>query len=58
MSITLKAQLGLIASDCVEIKGLQKLDGKYYIEKITHSIGSRLQNDPGDAAGWRNGSPP
>lgn len=40
MSITLKAQLGLIASDCVEIKGLQKLDGKYYIEKITHSIGS------------------
>ena len=40
MSITLKAQLGLIASDCVEIKGLQRLDGKYYIEKITHSIGS------------------
>lgn len=40
MNITLKAQLGLIASDCVEIRGLQRLDGKYYIEKITHSIGS------------------
>lgn len=40
MTLTIKAVPGLIASDCVEIKGLQKLDGKYYIEKITHSIGS------------------
>lgn len=40
MSITLKASLGLIASDCVEIVGLGKLSGKYYIEQIVHNIGS------------------
>ena len=40
MSITMKARPGLIASDCIQIQGLKKLDGKYYIEKITHSIGS------------------
>lgn len=39
MSATIKAVPGLIASDCVEIKGLGKIDGKYYIEKITHNIG-------------------
>ena len=40
MSITLKAALGLIATDCVEIVGLGKLSGKYYIEQIVHSLGS------------------
>lgn len=40
MTITLKAALGLIATDCVEIRGLGKLSGKYYIEKIAHNIGS------------------
>lgn len=40
MSITMMARPGLIASDCVEIRGLRRLDGKYYIEQITHSIGS------------------
>lgn len=41
MSITLSLAIpGLIASDCIEIRGLKKLDGKYYIEQITHSLGS------------------
>ena len=40
MSITMKAIPGLIASDCIQIQGLKRLDGKYYIEKITHSVGS------------------
>ncbi len=40
MSINLMARPGLIASDCVQISGLQKLDGKYYIKSIRHSVGS------------------
>lgn len=40
MNITLKAVMGLIASDCIEIRGLGKLSGKYYIEKVTHNVGS------------------
>lgn len=39
MRLTMMARPGLIASDCVEIRGLQRLDGKYYIEQITHSLG-------------------
>lgn len=40
MSISMMARPGLIASDLVEIKGLKKLDGVYYIEQITHTVGS------------------
>lgn len=40
MSITMMARPGLIATDCVQISGLKKLDGKYYIQSIRHSIGS------------------
>lgn len=40
MSITMMARPGLIASDCVEIRGLGKLSGKFYVEKIDHDIGS------------------
>ena len=40
MSIQMRARPGLIASDCVEITGLGRLSGKYYIDKITHSLGS------------------
>lgn len=41
MSITLTlARLGLVATDCVEITGLGRLSGKYYIDQITHSLGS------------------
>lgn len=39
MKISLKAIPGLIASDCVEIRGLGKLSGKYFIEEISHSVG-------------------
>lgn len=39
MTITMMARPGLIASDCVEIRGLKRLDGKYYIVQITHSLG-------------------
>ena len=41
MSLTMMARPGLIASDCVEIRGLERLDGKYYIVQITHSLGSK-----------------
>lgn len=40
MSVRLKAAQGLIATDCIEIAGLGKLSGKYYIEQVTHNIGS------------------
>lgn len=40
MSITMMARPGLIATDCVYIRGLGCLNGKYYIESIKHSIGS------------------
>lgn len=40
MSITMMARPGLIASDCVEIRGLGKLSGKFYVEKIDHDIGN------------------
>jgi len=40
MSISMMARPGLIASDCIMIAGLQRLDGKYYIDQITHSVGS------------------
>lgn len=39
MSISMMARPGLIASDLVEIKGLKKLDGIYFIEQITHTVG-------------------
>jgi hypothetical protein len=45
MSVTIKAIPGLIATDCVQIKGLKKLDGKYYIDQITHSVGSGYTMD-------------
>lgn len=39
MSISMMARPGLIASDCIQIAGLAKLSGKYYIDKLTHSVG-------------------
>ena len=40
MRLTLSlARPGLIASDCVEISGMGQLSGKYYVEKITHTVG-------------------
>ena len=40
MSLTTMARPGLIASDTIEIAGLERLSGKYYVEQVTHSIGS------------------
>lgn len=41
MSVTLTmANKKIIATACVTIKGLGKLDGKYYVEKVSWDIGS------------------
>lgn len=41
MSLTLtRANQKIIATSCVTIKGFGKLDGKYYVEKVTWDIGS------------------
>lgn len=40
MRMSMMARPGLIASDCIEIQGLKRLDGKYYVEQVTHSVGS------------------
>lgn len=40
MEVTIRANIKLVASHCVQIKGLGKADGKYYIDKIKHSVGS------------------
>lgn len=40
MSLTMMARPGLIASDTIEIAGLEQLSGKYYVEQVAHSIGS------------------
>lgn len=40
MSVTLsRANRKIIATSCVTIKGLGKLDGKYYVEKVDWSLG-------------------
>lgn len=44
MTVTLtRANRKIIATSCVTIKGLGKLDGKYYVEKVTWDIGSRCR---------------
>lgn len=40
MSLSMMARPGLIASDTIEIAGLKRLSGKYYVEEVAHSIGS------------------
>lgn len=40
LTITMMARPGLIASDCIQVDGLGKISGKYYCDKITHSVGS------------------
>lgn len=53
MSITMMGNFKLIASACVKITGLGKLNGKYFVDKVSHSVGngyevsleiSRVQN--------------
>lgn len=40
MKITLRANRKIIATSCVEIAGLGKLSGKYFVEEVSHSISS------------------
>lgn len=40
MEITIKADTRIVASHCVQVSGLGKIDGKYYVDQIRHSIGS------------------
>ncbi len=39
MTVSIKANINLVASQCVKISGLGSIDGKYYIDKIKHSVG-------------------
>ncbi len=41
MDVTIKPKSGIVASQCVNISGLGKIDGKYYVDKIKHSVGSK-----------------
>ena len=40
MTITIRANTNLVASQCVKITGLGNANGKYYIDKIKHSVGN------------------
>lgn len=40
MEVPIMAKVDIVASQCVQITGLGNLDGKYYIDKVKHSIGS------------------
>lgn len=40
MEAAIRANTRLAASSCVMISGLGSLDGKYYVDKIRHSLGS------------------
>lgn len=39
LSVTVPGNPDLVSSQCVNIIGLGKADGKYYIKKVTHSVG-------------------
>ena len=44
MTVTLtRANIKIIATSCVNITGLGKLNGKYYVEKVTWEIGSGVK---------------
>lgn len=40
MSVTILGNASLYAGQCVEITDIGKMSGKYYIDKITHTIGN------------------
>lgn len=40
MTVAIRANTKIVASHCIDIEGLGKADGKYYIDKIKHSVGS------------------
>ncbi len=39
MEVTLRANTKIVASHCVMISGFGEFDGKYYVDKIKHSLG-------------------
>lgn len=41
LDITIRARSGIVASQCIQITGLGKIDGKYYIDKAKHDIGNK-----------------
>lgn len=45
LSVTIMGTANYVASQCVTVVGLGKLSGKYYIDKITHHIGSGYTMD-------------
>lgn len=40
MDVSIVANVNMVASQCIEISGLGNADGKYYIDKIKHNVGS------------------
>lgn len=40
MSITLMGGKKLVSTQCIKIKGLKGLDGKYFIDEVRHNLGS------------------
>ncbi len=40
MEVSIRADIRIVASCCIQISGLGNLDGKYYVDKVRHSIGS------------------
>lgn len=40
MDVTIRANIAIVASHCIEISGLGNADGKYYVDKVKHSVGS------------------
>ena len=39
LSATIMGNARLVASQCVDVEGLGRLSGKYYIDSITHRVG-------------------
>ena len=40
MTVKIRANINIVASHCIMIEGLGNADGKYYIDKIAHNVGS------------------
>lgn len=40
MTVTLTGYHGIVATHCVNISGIESLDGKYYVDTVKHNIGS------------------
>lgn len=40
MTVTIMARPGLAATSCVEVTGLKSMNGKYFIDRIRHTLGA------------------